>query len=136
MSFFNKIVNESPDNKRTVIFKSVDVNFDTAFIIEYSRETRFTDINPTIDNNCPQAIVTEPFFPSIPTKDSLNKFISWEISKYLNDDVDSQDVKEIHDTILNLIITCIIKNVNLLLTSCKSNDLQVEKEPSQNVENP
>ncbi len=135
MSFFNKIVNESPPTKRKIIFNSVEVSFDIASIIESSKDTSCADIEPTDD----KTFVTNNIFDlsslSIPTKDSYDEFISWEIGSYLDDNIDNTVYDKIKNNIMNLIITIAIKNVNFLLNFYKSNDNQPEKEPMQNVEN-
>jgi hypothetical protein len=56
-------------------------------------------------------------------------FISNEIRPFLTD-IDETECNEIIESLYNLIFTVAQNNINLLSTSYKSNDPQVEKEQS------
>lgn len=127
--FFDNSENVLPANNR-LVFKSFEVNSAIESLIKFSNTTNQTDITPRHSKNFSGNDPKGELSISIPTNDSLHEFITWELGDYLANNVTTTDVKHIQNSILNLLITTVIKNINPQLTSCKSNDLKVEKEQS------
>ena len=93
------------------------------------------DINCIVSCPISEYIPITESFISIPSDDSLSGFIHWNFGDYFNDKIDATDHNNMKKAILNLIITVLNKNTNLLSNSYKLNDNQPNQEPRQNVEN-
>ena len=135
LSLDNKCLKKSPPISLLTNFESIDMECAMVNMTIRSNQAKFTVIEPMVSKYSLgiSYLFKENLSLLIPLEESIGLFIATYLDGYLAD-ICTSDNNEILQSLYNLIIITLIKNVGLLLNSHKSNDNQPEKVLSQNIE--